>query len=203
MTTTTPTYPNRSRLSNTVSKFAVAILLIVVLAGSAQALTYTFDDSLSGRQEVSPNLSTGLGQILGTYDDVSNTFDFELYFTGLSSPTVAAHLHSPASPGVNAAVQIGFTGFPLGVTTGFFENTYIFTAAQETDLLAGLMYVNIHTSAFPGGEIRGQITARQTGGTPPTGVPDHAGTGVLLGLGLIGLVAFARRSNFPRTTSAG
>jgi len=85
--------------------------------------------------------------------------------------------------GVNAPIQIGFVGFPA-VTSGLYSNTYTFTAAQETHLLSGLMYVNIHTSAFPGGEIRGQLLL----------IPEP-GAGMLFGLGTAALVAFARRSS--------
>jgi hypothetical protein len=197
MTTTTPTDPDRSRLKNTVSMLAVVILLTVALAGRAQAVMYDFDEILSGLQEVPPNGSFGTGQIVGTYDDVTNEFDFSLTFSGLEFPTTAAHLHSPAPPGTNAPVQIAFAGFPTGVLSGFYANTYIFTAQQETDLLADLMYVNIHTSGYPGGEIRAQIFAR------PAGVPEQGGTCVLLGIGIAGLIAFARWSSSPRAIAAG
>ena len=121
MTTTTPPYPDRSRLKNTVSMLAVVTLLTVALAGRAQATLFTFDNMLTGLQEVPPNASTAIGQISGTYDDVTNMFDFTVLFTGLFSPTTAAHLHSPAPIGVNAPIQIGFVGFPAGVASGFYS----------------------------------------------------------------------------------
>ena len=133
MTTTTPPYPDRSRLKNTVSMLAVVTLLTVALAGRAQATIFTFDNMLTGLQEVPPNASTAIGQISGTYNDVTNMFDFTVVFTGLFTPATAAHLHSPAPIGVNAPIQIGFVGFPAGVTSGLYSNTYTFTAAQETD----------------------------------------------------------------------
>lgn len=191
MATTMPTYSYRSRLKKTLSILTLVTLLIVALAGRSQAATFTFDNFLTGLQEVPPNASPAIGQITGTYNDVTNTFDFSLVFFGLLSPATAAHLHAPAPPGMNAPVAIGFVGFPAGVTSGSYANSYIFTASQETSLLSGFMYVNVHSDLFPGGEIRGQIILP---------VPE-AETFVLLGLGMVGLVAFARRSSFPRTIS--
>jgi hypothetical protein len=78
-------------------------------------------------------------------------------FNGLSAGTTAAHFHGPAVRGVNAGIQIGFAGFPLGVLSGEYSNTYILTAIQEDEILGGLWYVNIHTTNLPGGEIRGQL----------------------------------------------
>ena len=87
---TAPTYSHRNNLKNYVSRLAfvtLLILLTVTFAGRAQAATYTFNNVLNGAQEVPPNPSTALGQITGTYDDVTRVFSFSLTFTGLQSPT--------------------------------------------------------------------------------------------------------------------
>jgi cytochrome oxidase assembly protein ShyY1 len=150
---------------------------------------YTIDITLSGAQEVPPNPSTGLGNFVGTYNDVTNELSFQLMFAGLSSPTTAAHLHAPAPPGVNAPVVIGFAGFPTGVTSGSYSNTYILTEAQEAQLLCGQWYVNVHTTTYPGGEIRGQVKeapsmsfditmagSQEVPPNPSTGVGNLSGT---------------------------
>ena len=143
------------------NKFLYSCLLIVAVVSfipkKSFATVFTIDISLSGGQEVPANPTTGLGNLTGTYDDVTNVLSFTVVFTGLVSPTTAAHFHAPAAPGANAGVVIGFVGFPVGVTSGSYSNSYTLTATQETQLLCGLMYVNIHTSASPGGEIRGQL----------------------------------------------
>jgi len=125
---------------------------------------YTINVTLSGAQEVPPVASLGTGTLTGTYDDATNTLTFTIVFSGLLSPTNNAHFHAPAPPGVNAPVVIGFVpGFPLGVFSGAYSDTFMLTAGQESQLLCGLWYVNIHTNMFPGGEIRGQLQ----GGTLP------------------------------------
>ena len=67
-------------------------------------------------------------------------------------------------------------GFVIGATSGSFSNSFALTPTQLTQVMSGGAYINIHTTAFPGGEIRGQIAA----------VPEP-GTAALLCLGLAGL----------------
>lgn len=132
--------------------------LVFSIPKKSFATIFNIDISLTSNQEVPANASGALGNLTGTYNDVTNTLNFTLVFTGLVSTTTAAHLHAPAAPGVNASVVFGFAGFPVGVTSGSYSNSYLLSAAQETQLLCGLWYVNVHTSMYPGGEIRGQLT---------------------------------------------
>jgi len=143
------------------NKILYSLLLIFTVVffipKESSAEIFTLAAPIDGGQEVPPNLSTGLGNISGTYNDVTRELMFRVVFTGLLSPTTAAHLHAPAPPGVNAPVVIGFVGFPLGVFSGAFSDTVVLTVAQNTQIIGGLWYVNIHTNASPGGEIRGQL----------------------------------------------
>ncbi len=141
----------------TFALLAMALLFVVTLHSASNAGTYSISETLSGLEEVPPNGSPASGVLIGNYDDVTNTLIFAVSWQNFSAGTTAAHFHGPAPIGSNAGVQIGFTGFPLGVTSGNYPNTFILTAAQETQLLSGLWYVNIHSTAFPGGEIRSQI----------------------------------------------
>ena len=138
--------------------FAFLLFIVLFIPKKSFATVFTIDIALTGGQEVPSNPSTGLGNLTGTYDDATNVLSFNLVFTGLASPTTVAHFHAPAAPGVNASPVISFAGFPVGVTSGSYSNSYVLTATQETQLFCGQWYVNIHTTASPAGEIRGQLT---------------------------------------------
>ena len=115
-----------------------------------------FEARLSGAQEVPPVNSAGNGQAELQWNRNSNVLSWKVTFTGLSGEVTGAHIHGPASPGENAGVVIPFMIGLSGTITG---QTNL-TSAQALDLAAGRWYVNIHTAAFPGGEIRGQLTQR-------------------------------------------
>ena len=137
--------------------FLAFVLFFLNFTLTVKATNFPFHNSYSGAQEVPSNGSPGRGSIVGTYDDATNTISYTIIFSGLVSPTVAAHFHAPAPPGVNAPIIIHHTGFPTGVMSGSYSNTHVITDAQEAQLLAGMWYSNIHTGMFPGGEIRTQI----------------------------------------------
>lgn len=101
-----------------------SMLLCLTSANFAKADTFTYLASLTGGQEAPPNLSPGMGTALGTYDNVTNILTLNVTFSGLLSPTIAAHFHCCAAPGVSAPVVIGFAGFPAGVTAGAYANSY-------------------------------------------------------------------------------
>jgi hypothetical protein len=105
---------------------------------------------LDGAQEVPPTSSSGAGSVVFRYDQSVRELRFNIFLSSLVGTQTAAQIRGPAAPGVNAPVV--FT-LPLGNTSG----TLPLTPAQEADLLAGLWYVNVLTTAFPEGEIRGQI----------------------------------------------
>ncbi|MDQ6608911.1 MAG: CHRD domain-containing protein, partial [Bacteroidota bacterium] len=102
-------------------------LFVLFLSVSASATIYPFHNTLTGSQEVPPNASTGKGSIVGWYNDETNTISYTIIFGGLSSPTVAAHFHAPAPPGVVAPVIIAYAGFPTGVTSGSYSSSNVLT----------------------------------------------------------------------------
>lgn len=84
---------------------------------------------------------------------------FNVEYSGLSGGAVGAHIHGPANTTVSAPVLVNlepFAGGPLG-TNGTLSGVVLLTTAQRNAILNGLTYVNIHTPANQGGEIRGQI----------------------------------------------
>ena len=137
------------------SKF-VAILFFAISQLSASATVFPINVSFSGLQETPANASAGAGTFVGTYNDATDSLIYTITFGGLSANVTAAHFHA-APPGIAAGVLIGPGGFPTGVLSGSFTDTLVLTASQEDSLKLGLFYFNIHTTAFPGGEIRAQI----------------------------------------------
>ncbi|MCC6403074.1 MAG: CHRD domain-containing protein [Fimbriimonadaceae bacterium] len=158
-----------------ISRNILPLVLMALGATQASAFVWTIDDPMDGLQEVPPNASPATGTIVGTYDDVSNLLDITVTFSGLLAAQTNAHIHRGA---VGVAGPVVFP-LPLG-SPSVFSTTL--DATQESDLLAGLYYVNIHSQAFPGGEIRGQMNP----------VPEPA-TMLALGGGLA--VLLRRRKN--------
>lgn len=136
---------------------AFALTAALALAGAgAQAATVDFFAYLDGTQEAPPNVSPGSGFGLFVFDDVLKTLTTNVSFSGLVANATAAHIHGPAPPGVNAPVvaPLTVTNATSGAATGFWVGL---TPVQEAWLFGGDLYVNIHTSTYPGGEIRGQL----------------------------------------------
>ena len=106
---------------------------------------------LSARNEVPPNSSGGSGTAKVELD--GSVVKWTVTYEGLSGPVTAGHIHGPAPAGANAGVVIPFAGSMASPITG----SATVTAAQIADMKAGLYYVNLHTAANPGGEIRGQV----------------------------------------------
>jgi hypothetical protein len=106
---------------------------------------------MDGTQEVPPNGSpaTGLGQFL--IDTNTNTLFYYITYSGLTTAETAAHIHGYAPAGVNAGIV-----HPLPATNPKI-GSWSYPPGDEPQILGGLAYANIHTAAFPGGEIRGQI----------------------------------------------
>lgn len=119
---------------------------------------YTISGNANGAQEVPAAVNNATGTITGSYNDVTNIITYSITWTGLSGTANAAHFHGPAMAGVSASVVIPFT-ITNNAATGNLSGTATLTEPQEVDMLAGLWYYNVHTTAKPGGEIRGQVTA--------------------------------------------
>ena len=128
---------------------AIAIGLVSV----ASAATMQFTASLNGKSEVPAKTGSGFGDALATLDTKTKTLSYTLTFEGLSGPATAAHFHGPAAPGANAGVAVAIGKAPVSPVSG----KATLTDAQVAAVEAGKWYVNVHTAANPGGEIRGQL----------------------------------------------
>jgi len=122
---------------------------------AAHAATLHLKSDLKASSEVPAKDSAGTGTLTGTLDTDTNEFKYHVDFSGLSGPVVAAHFHGPAAEGTNAKPQLPIKTSPLASPI---EGKATLTPEQAKDLADGKWYFNLHTSANPGGEIRGQIT---------------------------------------------
>lgn len=130
---------------------ACALSLVSI---AAHAATIHLKADLKATAEVPPKDSAGTGTLTATLDTETNDFTYHVEFSGLTGPVVAAHFHGPAAAGVNAKPQLPIKGSPI---TSPIDGKATVTPEQAKELLAGKWYFNLHTSANPGGEIRGQV----------------------------------------------
>lgn len=190
-------------------KFALAALLLVATS-LANATTIVFNAFLD-QNEGAPTGSPATGSAVVTIDNVLNTMHVHVTFAGLLGTTTASHIHAATAVPFTGTAGVAtttptFAGFPLGVTSGIYDNTLDMTQASSYNpafvtanggttaaaeaalfsaMVAGESYLNIHTTQFPGGEIRGFLIAA---------VPEPETYAMMLaGLGLLGFVARRRK----------
>ncbi|MDX2131883.1 MAG: CHRD domain-containing protein [Planctomycetota bacterium] len=154
----------------------IAIVAASLAASMAQAEIVTRVCLLTGLQEVPANASTARGAGRFVIDTDQNTMTYEIVYWGLSSAEQAAHIHGFSAPGFNSGVV---HPLPSGTVKA---GTWNFTDAQESAILGGLCYVNIHSVNFPGGEIRGQIVSAVADLDGGQEVPANATPGTGFGL---------------------
>lgn len=167
---------------------AVAAASALLFAASAQAhlVTYTgtFVPEAVG--------ATGTGTLVLEYDEHGNTLNIMATWSGLSGTTNNAHIHCcTAAPGTGTAgvalAQAGLLpGFPLGVQSGSYNRVIDLTQANQyggafltasggtpaqaearllANLASGNAYFNIHSTRFPGGEVRAFVSTVPEPGT--------------------------------------
>ena len=137
----------------TVIGLAGLLALLTTLPGAALAEVIRIEIPLSGDSQVPPVGTPATGMLAAEFDTDAMTLRWTITYQDLSEPPTAAHFHGPAPLGVNAGVAIGIEG---DLTSPIVGET-VLSAAEANDLLGGLYYLNIHTPAFPAGEIRGQV----------------------------------------------
>jgi hypothetical protein len=123
--------------------------------GVSQADSESFRVPLSGAEELPPVQTAGSGVAELAYDSTSRTVNWVITYSGLSGPAMMAHFHGPAPRGSKAPVVLWLSkqGSPAeSPITG----QATLTPEQAEQFAAGQWYVNVHTQANPGGEIRGQ-----------------------------------------------
>ena len=116
---------------------------------------------LNAGQENPPTTSTGTGTGSFSLDDSRTNLAYDVTYINLTGTITGGHFHT-ADSGRNGPVvrPIGTSGAPASSTvSGVWRSTdgSPLTPALAESLLTGRAYVNFHTSANPGGEIRGQV----------------------------------------------
>jgi len=141
--------------------FIIFAFSVYLLSGCAKAgiggPSYTLDGIVDGAQVVPTSSSSALGLITGTFDGNKNTMSGKLKWVGLSGSPTAIHIHG-ANPGRNGIALFIEVKIPKGATDSLLFSSSL-TESQETSVSTGGFYFDIHTAAYPEGEIRGQIIA--------------------------------------------
>jgi hypothetical protein len=193
---------NRGALALSV---VLAMLIVVSVSDAVLGASGTLHEAtatrylivLSGANENPPVLSPGAGRGFVDIDTTTHQLRVNVTFSGLTSNTTMAHIHCCIAPPGNTGVATpvpAFPGFPLGVTSGTYDQTLDMTQASswnapfiaahggttagaEAALAAGAAanqaYFNIHTTNFPPGEIRAFLVPAQQ--SSPSGIPTLSG----------------------------
>lgn len=132
---------------------ALACTAVLAFASPLMAANVNLKADLKGASEVPPVDSKGTGSVTATFDTASKKLSWKGTVTGLSGPATAAHFHS-GEVGKNGGVALPIAG----ADKGSFEGSATLTDVQAEELMAGKWYVNVHTAANKGGEVRGQVT---------------------------------------------
>lgn len=130
---------------------------------------------LDSRQEVPVNASIGTGWTTAMVDTALNQITYRIFYENLTGPVTLAHFHGNANYGVSAGPKVTLT-----VTASPMIGTVVYNQADEAAMLSGRWYVNLHTGANPGGEVRGQFVPRVVPmdalqEVPPNGALSSAG----------------------------
>ena len=135
----------------------IVLASILLIAGSCKksdtpvSSNVVFKATINGASETPANASTATGTATLTFNKDTKMFTVLVNFSGITA--AGAHIHK-GDVGVAGGVIFAFTSpviSPINYTSIALD------ATQVADLNANMYYINIHSTAFPGGEIRGQL----------------------------------------------
>ena len=162
------------------SMYLASVAAVTLAASAAQGAIVQYSASLNGPSESPPNQSPATGNATFDFDTDTHLSTISVNFSGLVGTTTAANIHADtavAGTGL-AGLAYGLTSWTTGLQSGIYTSTFdmttatygsVYTAAHggtaasaAADLLAamsnGRAYLNLRTTTYPGGEIRGFIT---------------------------------------------
>ncbi len=180
---------------------------------SAQATVFQYSAVLNGANEIPVNTSPGTGSASVNYNNVTHSLQVQVTFSGLTNSgtgVTSAHIHAPTAIPFSGMAGVAtttptFAGFPSSVFSGSYSNTLDLTSSNSWNtpyitanggttsgaesalasaLTGGTSYLNLHSGAFPGGEIRGFLVP----------VPEPSSL-ALMGLSAVGLATGIWRRN--------
>ena len=138
-------------MHRTISRICLAGLGLAALLATGPIATA---ETVQLKADLKGSTAAASGNATVTYDTASKQVTWRITYSRLSGNPTAAHFHGPAQPGANAGVAVPIPN----PATSPVQGSASLNDAQAADLLAGRYYINIHTAANPGGEIRGQVT---------------------------------------------
>lgn len=145
-------------MSSKTRRYLIGLWLLLLFSATGLRAE-TFYAYLNGEQQVPPVSTNGTGYARVVLDEAAGTISFTVVFNNLSSAQTASHIHAPAGRGENAGVIIDFGA--VGGTSGTVTGTAAISPAQIALLRSHQAYVNVHTTNFGNGEIRGQLANRR------------------------------------------
>jgi len=140
-------------------RFVHAFVVTLITAFmTATAFGQTLGAVLTGSQETPPNNSPGFGNATVTFDSTQQNITVTLTVANLGSPINNFHIHEQGF-GVAGPVRVDLIGLGGQFNNGTMTGTFPIAPDVAQRMLANptSFYVNVHTSQFPGGAIRGQL----------------------------------------------
>jgi CHRD domain/Secretion system C-terminal sorting domain len=157
------------------------LLSILLISFSVNSQIKIYGISMNGANESPPNTSVGTGTATITIDETAKTMRLQCNFSGLTGNVTVCHIHATTANANTGTAGVAtttptFPGFPSGTNSGTYDNTQDMslaasynaafitanggtTATAFTALVNALdankAYLNVHSSSFGGGEIRG------------------------------------------------
>lgn len=155
-------------MSHLLGMFKPAILCFVAISAAAMAAPdpavpdpvmsgppIAFVAILHADNQSATTESPGSGRVDFLLDRPTTRLSWKATFKDTTTPVTGAHIHGPQRPGVNAGIM--FDMAPNGLGKLPLEGSVVLSDAQLEHLMSGRTYVNIHTTRYPEGELRGQI----------------------------------------------